>query len=76
MSDYKGEDWFVLEGVICHFQWAEGHENLLEQINQRSKGKNAAAGAAVALDMSCMLNKCNARKFSVLIKIENGGHRK
>lgn len=45
---YKGQDWFVLEGTIEHFQWAEGHENLLEKIQHRASQKNAAAGAAAA----------------------------
>jgi hypothetical protein len=48
VKDDPYNDWFVIEGVISHFQWAEGHENLLEQIQQRSRLKNAAAGAAAA----------------------------
>jgi hypothetical protein len=48
MQNDSRADWFVLEGEISHFQWAEGSENLLEQIQQRSKLKNAAAGAAAA----------------------------
>ncbi len=48
---YRGEDWFVLDGGISHFQWAEGHENLLEEIQSRARVKSAVSGAAAALNM-------------------------
>jgi hypothetical protein len=51
MDKENGDEWFVLEGSIAHFQWAAGHENLLAQVEARARQKSAAAGAtAIALD--------------------------
>jgi hypothetical protein len=52
MREALGDDWFLIEGTIEHFQWTEGHENLAEQIAQRARTKgNIASAAATALDM-------------------------
>lgn len=66
-ESYKGKDWFVLEGSISHFQWSEGHENLLEQIQNRARVKNTAAGAAAAA-----LNMYGTLATSAMIAMYDG----
>jgi hypothetical protein len=52
MHEGLSEDWFLIQGTIEHFQWAEGHENLVEQIAKRARTKGSiASAAAAALDM-------------------------
>jgi hypothetical protein len=47
--EFDGEKLFLLEGVIADLQVAPSTENLLEQIQQGSKGKAALMGAAAGL---------------------------
>lgn len=47
-SESKDEKLEILEGTITDFHWDRGTVNLLEQIQKKSKGKNAAAGVAAA----------------------------
>jgi hypothetical protein len=42
----------VLDGTVSHFQWAPGHENLLEKFHSEARSKSIAAGfAAATFDM-------------------------